>query len=389
MPIFDYRGYKADGGDVAGTLEADSPKDALSKVKGLGFFPSLVTEHVHKDRFWSRKNIKASIPDVTRQLSTMLSAGVPLLDALKSLSDESAGAWKSLLLDVRERVSSGASLSRALQDTNIFPDFYTNMVAAGEQSGTLDRILPRLADFLDKQADLEGRVRTALIYPTFMICISFIVISFLFAFVIPKIVGIFNNYNAVLPLVTRILIFVSNFFINYWWLIITVLGAAVFTVKRTHTKNRQLIDGLLLRVPGNVVQSLYYGRFARMLGLLLNAGLPILKAIGLASKSVGNTKLQASLLTAERKVMEGANLSSSLEGFPPIFVQLVATGEKTGKLPEVLNRAADSYEEEFSRRVQRLLSVLEPAMILIMGLVVGFIVFAVLLPMFQLNQLVR
>ena len=389
MPIFDYRGYKADGGDVAGTLEADSPKDALSKVKGLGFFPSRVTEHVHKNRFWARKNIKASIPDVTRQLSTMLAAGVPLLDALKSLADESVGAWKSLLLDVRERVSSGASLSRALQDTNIFPEFYTNMVAAGEQSGTLDQILPRLADFLDKQADLEGRVRTALIYPTFMICISFIVISFLFAFVIPKIVGIFNNYNAVLPLVTRILIFVSNFFINYWWLIIAILGAAVFLVKRLHTQNRQLIDGILLKLPGNVVQSLYYGRFARMLGLLLNAGLPILKAIGLASRSIGNTKLQDSLLTAERKVMEGANLSSSLEGFPPIFVQLVATGEKTGKLPEVLTRAADSYEEEFSRRVQRLLSVLEPAMILIMGLVVGFIVFAVLLPMFQLNQLVR
>lgn len=389
MPIFDYRGYKADGGDVVGSLEADSPKDALSKVRGLGFFPSQVTEHVHKDRFWSRKNIKTAIPDVTRQLSTMLSAGVPLLDALKSLSDESAGAWKSLLMDVRERVSAGASLSRAMQDTKIFPEFYTNMVAAGEQSGMLDQILPRLADFLDKQADLEGRVRTSLIYPTFMICVSFIVISFLFAFVIPKIVGIFNNYNAVLPLVTRILIFVSNFFINYWWLIITIIAAAVFMVKRVQRENRKLIDGILLRTPGNVVQSLYYGRFARMLSLLLNAGLPILKAIGLASKSIGNTKLQDSLLTAEKKVMEGANLSSSLEGFPPIFIQLVATGEKTGKLPDVLNRAADSYEEEFSRRVQRLLSVLEPAMILIMGLVVGFIVFAVLLPMFQLNQLVR
>jgi general secretion pathway protein F len=247
----------------------------------------------------------------------------------------------------------------------------------------------RLADFLESQNTVRAKVRSAMVYPLLMMGISIIVLSFLFTFVIPKIVKIFNDTKAALPFITLILIFVSNVFIKYWWLITGLVVGAGVLIRRFLITRRMLVDGWILRLPGNVIQSLYYSRFARTLGFLLEGGLPMLRALGLSARSMGNRKLEASVLNAERRVAEGQSLSSTLEGFPPVFVQLISTGEKSGKLPETLNRAAQSYEEEFNRKVNRVVSLFEPAMILTMGLVVLFIVLAVLLPMFQLNQLIK
>ena len=389
MPIFQYTGYKPDGSSAEGTIEAEGLQAAVSGVKALGIYPKDVIEYVHREKGWGfRKADSRLLPNITRQLSILLASGVPMIDALRSLSEENSGFWKGLLVDIRERISGGASLSRALgQYQKIFPDFYRNMVEAGEQSGTLDMVLQRVADFLEKQASIREKIRTAMVYPAFMASVGFVVMSFLFTFVVPKIVRIFENSQSALPLITVILIAISNIFVHYWWVLIMIAAAIPALVRRSREKHRPFIDRMKLK--SGLMQVLYYGRFARTLGFLLAGGLPMLRALELAAKSIGNIVLEERIMLAATRVAEGARLSSSLEGFPPILLQLISTGEKSGTLVELVGKAADSYEEEYERKVQKFLSLLEPVMILMMGLIVGFIVLAVLLPMFQLNQLVK
>ncbi len=391
MPIFQYRGYRTDGSEVAGTLEANSLKDAVLRLKDSGFHPKNIQEAVYRKRFGLFYGADESLlPSITRQLSTLLSSGVTLMEALSSISEENKGFWKNMLVNIKERVSSGASFSKALEDyERIFPEFYINMVAAGEAAGNLDKVLSRLSDFLETQANLKSKVRTSMIYPVFMICVGFVVLSFLFTFVIPKITKIFKDTESALPFITVVLITISDIFQHYWWLLIGIFLGGVFGFKRLREKNRLLVDKLILNFPGNILQSLYFGRFTRTLGSLLEGGLPVLKALELAAKSIGNKVLEIKVIDAGRRVAEGARLSASLDSFPPVLLQLIKTGERSGRLIEILKNAADSYEEEFSRRVQNALSFLEPAMILIMGLIVGLVVLAVLLPIFQLNQLIK
>lgn len=391
MPIFQYRGYRPDGSEVAGTLEATSLKEAVLRLKDSGLYPKDVQEAIYRKRFGLFQRPDADLlPSTTRQLSTLLTSGVPLMEALTSISEENKGFWKNMLVTIKERVASGSSFSKALEDyKEIFPEFYVSMVASGEAGGNLDRVLSRLADFLEAQQSLKSKVKASMIYPVIMICVGFIVLSFLFTFVIPKITRIFKDTESALPFITVVLIKISDIFQNYWWLLIGILLGSVFGFRRLKEKNRLFIDRLILHLPGNVLQSLYFGRFARTLGSLLEGGLPVLKALELAAKSIGNKMLEIKVIDAGKRVAEGARLSASLEGFPPVLLQLITTGERSGKLVEILKNAADSYEEEFSRRVQKVLSLLEPAMILFMGLIVGLIVFAVLLPIFQLNQLIK
>jgi general secretion pathway protein F len=391
MPIFKYRGYTAEGRDVSGSIEASGPGDAMARVKADGVFPSEVVESglTGKKSIFRRRD-ETFLPGMTRQLSILLSSGVPMMEALQSLAAEQKGFYREMLIAVKEKVAAGAGLSKALEEFgDIFPGFFINMIHSGEQSGTLDKVLLQLADYLESQNSVRSKVRSAMIYPLLMMGVSIVVLSFLFTFVIPKIVKIFHDTKATLPFITTVLIFVSDLFITYWWLIAGLMIGATVAARRSLRTHRVLIDRMLLRLPGNVIQCLYYSRFARTLGFLLAGGLPMLKALGLSARSMGNRHLEAEVLGAERKVAEGQSLSSTLGGFPPVFVQLIATGEKSGRLPETLNRAAQSYEEEFNRKVNRAVSLFEPVMILTMGLVVLFIVLAVLLPMFQLNQLVK
>jgi len=391
MPIFQYKGYRADGSEAVGTIEANTQKDAALRLKESGLYPKNVKETIYRGRVGIfRRHDVSLLPSTTRQLSTLLSSGVTLMEALSSISEENKGSWQNMLVDIKERVAGGSSLSKAIEGYDrIFPDFYVNMIAAGEASGNLDRVLSRLADYLEAQSSLKSKVRTSMVYPVFMICVAFAVLSFLFTFVIPKITRIFEDTGSALPFITVVLIAVSNFFQNYWWLLISLLLGGVFGMKRLKEKNRLLLDRLMVRLPGNIAQSLYYGRFARTLSFLLEGGLPVLRALELAARSVGNTLIEMRIAEAGKAVAEGARLSASLEGFPPVLLQLISTGERSGQLVEILKNAADSYEEEFSRRMQKALSILEPAMILCMGFVVGLIVLAVLLPIFQLNQLIK
>jgi general secretion pathway protein F len=391
MPIFQYKGYRNDGSDAVGTIEAGSQKDAVLRLKETGLYPKSVKEAVYRSRSGLfRKNDLSLLPSTSRQLSTLLASGVTLMEALSSIAEENKGFWKNVLVGIKERVAGGSSLSKVLRGHhNIFPEFYINMVAAGEASGNLDKVLARLADFLESQDNLKSRIRTSMIYPVFMICVGFVILSFLFAFVIPKITKIFEDTQSALPFITVVLIAVSNIFLHYWWLLAGLLLAGIFAIKRLSEKNRLFIDKLIMRMPGNVVQNLYFGRFTRTLGFLLEGGLPVLRALDLSAKSIGNKLLEIKVIEAGKRVAEGASLYSSLEGFPPVLLQLISTGERSGQLIEILKKTADSYEEDFSRRVQKALSFLEPAMILLMGFVVGLIVLAILLPIFQLNQLIK
>ena len=391
MPIFQYSGYRTDGSEVAGSIEANSQKDAVLRLQESGLYPKKVRESVYREKAGLFRKTDANfLPSVTRQLSTLLSSGVTLMEALTAIADENTGFWKNLLITIKERVAAGASFSKALEECDhIFPEFYVNMVAAGETSGTLDKVLDRLAAFLETETSLKSKVRTSMVYPVFMICVGFIVLSFLFTFVIPKITKIFKDTESALPLLTVVLIAISDIFQHYWWLLIGLLLSGIFGFRRLREKNRPLIDRVILRLPGKIMQSLYYARFTRTLGFLLEGGLPVLRALELSAKSIGNTMLQRRVIEAAQRVAEGARLSASLEGFPAVLLQLISTGERSGQLVGILKNAADSYEEEFSRRVQKTLAFMEPAMILIMGFIVGLIVLAVLLPIFQLNQLIK
>ena len=391
MPIFQYKGYAPDGTEVRGSIEAPGLRDAISQVKAKKVLPTNVVESVRKRKKGIfRGRDETFLPNMTRQLSILISSGVPLMEALQSLSDEYQGYYREILITVKEQISGGASFYKALQEYgHIFSGYYIHMIQAGEASGALDIVLVKLADFLEHQSVVRSKIRSSMIYPILMAGVSLIVLSFLFTFVIPKLVRIFADTKSTLPLITIILISISNAFAKYWWAIIGIFVAIVMSVRKYMVNNREKVDRLLLKLPGGIVQSLYYARFARSMEVLISGGLPVLAALKLSASAIENRALEANIFHAGERVAEGQTIASSLKGFPSVFIQLVATGEKTGKLAETLKKAASSYEEEFIRKVDRAVSIFEPVMIILMALIVCFIVLAVLLPIFQLNQLVK
>ncbi len=383
MPAFRYKAYAQAGRETSGTITAETPKEAALKLRELGVYPRQLS--LQKTSA-SRVNPSA-LPFITRELSLLLASGVPVLDALRSLQGEAKGHWAGLLGNIADDVSSGMGLSRALEQYAVFPEFYVRMVASGEASGTLEAVMKSLADFLEEDARTKSRIKSALIYPAFMVVVGAIILSFIFAFVMPKITRIFTDSGRALPFVTRVLIFISGIFVNYWWALMLAVIIAGYGSKRYLRRNRLKVDGLLMGLA--LPRSLYLSRFTRAFGFLLEGGLPVLKALELSGPSSGNRRIEMEVHDARQRLSEGADLSQALHGFPSVFTQLLSTGQKSGQLAPAVKKAASSYEEDFKRRLDRSLALLEPSMILLMGGIVGFIVFSVLLPIFQLNQLVK
>jgi general secretion pathway protein F len=391
MPVFKYQGYKQDGAEIKGTIEADGRKDAIVKMKSAGILPKEIAETLlFKKKIFQWKKLPVLLPDITRSLATMLSSGVPLIEAVGATSSEQKGQWKAILIDIKDRLLSGSTFARATQAyPSVFPGFYSGIVATGENSGKLPEVLSRLADFLESRASLKSKVQTAFIYPVFMGIASVFILSFLFTFVVPKITKIFEETSSALPYITVILIWVSNVFHRFWWLL-SLLAAGSWLLYLWLKKSRkEIIDSILLKLPFGTLRSLYLARFSMTMSFLLSGGISILSALNLTSKVTGNAVLEKKILSAQNLVSQGAKLSTSLEGFPPTFLQIISTGEKSGQLAEVLEKAAKSYEADFDKKLQRTVSLLEPVLILLMGLIVGFIVLAVLLPIFELNQLIK
>ena len=391
MPIFKYRGYDNAGTETEGVIEADGPRDAAFKVKTKGVFPKEISESVTSEKkVLFNKFSPLVLAGITRRLSTLLSSGVPLVDAIGSLSIEQKSEWKNLLIDLKEKIAGGSTLARAMESyPDVFPDFYTGLIAAGENSGKLTDVLIKLSDFLENEINIKNKVKTALIYPLFMAVVSITIVLFLFTFVIPKITKIFEDTATTLPIMTVLLIWISAALKKFWWLLIVFAAGAALLFRKIKQTRKDLIDAILIKDPTGILMGLYMLRFTMTMGFLLSGGMPILQAMKLTGKATGNVVLENKIVEAEIRVTQGAKLSNSLEGFPPTLLQIISTGEETGKLPEVLQKTSESYEADFDRKLHRMISLLEPSLILVMGLVVGFIVVAVLMPIFELNEMMR
>ena len=403
MPTFRYKAFSATGASVSGGIEADSERQALQRLKGKGLLPREVKEEGGAGNgskaFSFRRGVSADEMSLfTRRLATLVASSVPLFEAMKSLCDqEESGPLRSALVRVKERIAEGTSLSRSLAaEPGIFGESYVSMVAAGEAGGALEPVLERLADFLEEQEQVRSKVTSALAYPILMVLVGGGVMIFLLTVVIPKIVVIFEDSKAALPLITVMLIKLSHFLRDWWWIPLGLLIASVPLYRKAMKRDELRLkrDVLLLRLPvaGGMLQRLILSRFARVLGLLLTSGVPIMRALEITSEVLVNRAYRSFLRTVMEEVAQGGSLSVSLKKsplFPPLLVHLAGVGEKGGTLEAMLIKAGVAYEREFGTRLTRLMGLMEPLLVLAMGLAVGIVVLAVLLPIFEMNQLIK
>jgi general secretion pathway protein F len=344
---------------------------------------------------------KANLQDVsamTRQLATLVRAGIPLVDSISAMVDQvEKEDLKRVLTNLRERLNEGSSFAAALeQHPKVFPSIYVSMVAAGEVSGTLEQVLERLADFLEAQARLRGKVSAALAYPVLMAIIGGVLMGVMMIAVVPKVTSIFESMDQALPWYTQMLIFVSNTLAGYWWIILPLLILAIYLFRRwQNTKaGRFKWDTFVLKAPifGRIAMMLAVARFSRTLSTLLSAGVPLLKAMDISHKVLNNARLQEVVQEATGSIREGESIAEPLKRsghFPPIVTHMIAVGEKSGQLEAMLENVAISYDSQVEVRIQALTSLLEPLIIVFMGSSVGFVAFAILMPLIQMNQFVK
>jgi general secretion pathway protein F len=408
VSVFEYIALDEKGNQLKGFIDAPGIAIARQKLREENIYPVEINQAETKKEsalsgalkinLWERVSA-GQVAVLTRQLSTLLGAGMPLVPSLSILmQQEKNPLLKKSLAQIREKVNEGKSLTEAMSEfPKIFPPFYLNMVRAGEASGTINLVLERLADFSENQQALMSKIRSALAYPIIMLIIGTSVIFLLMTFVVPKITGIFTDMNQTLPLVTIILIQVSNFLKSFWWLILIILAAsiAVFKYMTAGTDaGKRTWDNVKLKIPvmGQINRKIAIARFCRTLSTLLESGVPLLAAMEIVRNIVNNVVIGDAIHQAARDLEEGKGLSGPLTKsglFPPLVTEMIAVGEQSGTLEGMLNRIAIAYENESQANIMVMTSLLEPVMILVMGLVVGFIVVSILLPIFEMNQLVR
>jgi general secretion pathway protein F len=410
MPVYAYKGLSQDGRAVNGIIDADNPKGARLKLRRSGVFPTDVTEQERRkpqtaaasNEFTLSRYFERIKPQelalLTRQLSTLVGAGLPLVECLSALIEQVETARiKRTLSQIREQVTEGSSLADALKGhPRIFSDLYVNMVRAGEASGALDLVLLRLADYTENYAALRDKVRSALTYPTLMAIVGSAILFFLLSYVVPKVTKIFSENQASLPVMTTVLLAISGFMQQYWWLVIGTVIMVVISVRvSTRTPAGRLrYDRYVLGMPyfGKLLKKVALARFSRTLSTLLTSGIPLLQSLDIVKNVVNNTVLSGAIEEARASIREGQSIAPPLKKsglFPAMLIHMIAVGEKSGELEQMLSKAADAYDSEVSSSVSAITSIMEPVMILIGGGVVLFIVLAILLPIFELNQLVR
>lgn len=407
MAVYAYRGLDPKGKAVKGVRDAESAKALRNMLKRDGILATEILEQSEAARQAAReidfRRIfrRVSSLDVgiaTRQLAVLLRSGVPLVGALSALIDQvDHPELKTAFTDTRNQVNEGATLADALKaHPRIFPSLYVNMVAAGEASGTLEEVLSRLAEFLDEQTRLQSKVRSALAYPAVMVVVVALILALMMYVVVPKVTAIFDNFNQTLPWYTSLLIFVSDAFIEYWWVLVGLLAIAIYWFRRWHAtdQGRKKWDVFVLELPlfGQLLTMVAVTRFARTLSTLLASGVPVLTAMDITRNVLGNTELMRVVEEARSSVREGEGIAKPLrEGgrFPPIVTHMIAVGEQSGQLEEMLIHVADAYDQQVEVKVGTLTSILEPLLILVMGSVVGAIAFSILMPLLQLNQMIQ
>jgi general secretion pathway protein F len=406
MPVFEYRALTTAGKAVQGLRESESPKTLRAALRRDGVFLTEVLGEKEQQaqqkrevnvRRWVLGRVGAQdLAVATRQLAVLVNAGIPLVESLGALVEQvEHERLKRILSDVKQRVNEGASLADALAaHPRIFTTLYANMIRAGESSGALDVVLYRLADFTESQARLRSKVLGTMAYPAAMLVIGSFIMGILFTVVIPKVLRIFEDTQAVLPWNTRALVAVSGFVSTFWWAIGLALAAGIYGYLRWRRTpaGRARWDRFVLRAPifGPLVRQIAIGRFARTLSTLLKSGVPLLTAMDIVKNIVGNTRLAEVIEQSRDAIREGESIAAPLKRsgeFPPLVHHMVSVGERSGALEEMLANVADAYEDQVETAVGALTSLLEPIMIVVMGGVVAFIVFSVLMPILQMNTL--
>jgi type IV pilus assembly protein PilC len=395
MPSFEWKGRDRGGRPQGGVLVADSKDSVLAVLRRQQIVPITVKE---KGKEIALPKLRRGINEktlavFTRQFSVMIDAGLPLVQCLQILGEQQDNkAFQRVLLQVREDVESGSSLANAMKKhPQAFNELYVNMVAAGEAGGILDTILQRLASYIEKAARLKAQVKSAMIYPVAVISIAALVVYVILWKVIPVFAALFTSLGADLPLPTRIVVALSKFVGRFWWLIVGLLVAAGFALRRYYAteQGRLVIDGLLLKMPilGVVLRKIAVARFCRTLGTLLSAGVPVLESLEITARTSGNAVIERAILEVRKQVEEGKNLADPLRGtnqFPPMVVQMISVGEATGAMDTMLGKIAEFYEEEVDVAVAGMMKLIEPILIFFLGVVIGGIVIAMYLPMFSL-----
>ena len=405
MPAYRYEAADAAGRADRGVIEADSPKQARSHLRARGLTPIVVdplagsgtAQRGGRGMFVRRLSTQEQAL-FTRQLASLIVSGLPLDEALGALADQAERQYvHELLAGIRAEVMGGSSLSMALsQHPKDFPDIYRALVSAGEHSGHLGLVLERLATYIETRNQLTSKIRLAFTYPAIVTVVAFAIVIFLLSYVVPQVVSVFANTKQKLPLLTIIMLALSDFVRHWWWAGLIVLGAVSLIVRSLLRQpdiklawHRYLLTAPLV---GKLIRGYNTARFASTLAILVSAGVPILRSLQAAGETLTNQALKTNVDDATTRVREGASLARALAAqnqFPPVLVHLIRSGEATGNLPIMLERAATGEGQELERRTLFLTSLLEPLLILTMGVVVLLIVLAVLMPIIEINQLVR
>ncbi len=414
MTAFRYAAADAAGKELTGVIEADSARAARQLLRGRSLVPLTVEPVVAEGQkaalqlALGRRMSQTELAVLTRQLASLLGAQLPVADALTVMVEQSEKQQiRELMAAIRTDVLAGSSLSNALaRHRRQFPDIYRALIAAGEESGKLGSVLGSLADYVEERARLQQKITLAFVYPAIVTLVALAVVIGLLTYVVPQVVQVFANTRQALPFLTRALIALSDFVRAYGWVVLALAAIAVFAVRRMLRVEavRLRWHKRLLQMPvvGVLSRSLNTARFASTLAILAGGGVPMLRALQAAGETVSNLAMRTRVLEATQRVREGFSLARALRAtgdednrpgrtrlFPPVLIHLIASGEATGKLPEMLGRAADIHAREAERRAMFFTSLLEPILILVMGVVVMLIVLAVLLPIIEINQLAR
>jgi general secretion pathway protein F len=407
MPVYEYSALNSVGRKVKGTLEADSIRTARQKLRGQNLSPVDVKEAREAAKTKSKdvkdllKGDRVSLKDLTlatRLLATLSNAGLPLVQALLSLSEQVDNAsLRRVVVDIKERVEQGSSLAKALGAyPKIFPRLYINMVASGEASGALDSALENLGSYYEAQLELRRKVQNAMLYPVLMFVFCIAVVVLLVVFVVPTIVEIFVKQKISLPLPTQMVIALSDLIINYWWLMVSLTLGITLYVRHSYAteKGKAWFDKKMLKLPiyGPIYLKVSTARVASTLATLLNGGVEVLAALDIVKNIVNNVHLKRALEDARDGVKEGRSLAKELSKsgyFPNLLSQMVAIGEKSGKLETMLTKAGKTFSAEANAAIAGITTLIEPLMIMFLGLIVFTIVISVLLPMLELMNAVK
>ena len=403
MPAFKYKAIDQNGIEISGSIEGDTERHVRSILREKKLIPLLIKiinkEKSGKLRFSVSRNTLSGVELAyfTRQLATLIKSGIPIDEALFAINEQNKKQHISdIILTIRSKILEGFTLSSSLADfPQSFPLIYSTTVSAGEQSGHLSLILEKLADFIESKQKLNQQIKNALIYPSALIVTALMVIAFMLAYVVPKVVYIFENFDQQLPLLTRIMIATSDFLINNWLLIIAT-SLSLFLIVRQglkNEKNKIVAHNSILKLPifGRLVRNMNSARFMQTLSILTSSGVPILDALKIASNVITNLPMKRAIEETTIRVSEGESISMSLSQaglFPSLMIHMIGSGENSGRLDEMLDRATLNQEQEVENTINILLGIMQPLTVIIMAMIVLLIVLAILLPIFEINNLI-